>query len=226
MDILIGKLGNQPFQLTDSSISRQHAVLHVEPNGQLILRDNNSTNGTWIMMRDGTFKRLSGETTVKPDTTIRLGAQFICTIQQILKKPEAPAVKIGQLRDCYDNYVENKMSFESKGSNIMMLRMASMSLGTVIGLLIAAILPTDFLGNEVAGIIIKAMATLISIGLAWLIVDIMNKKLIRQKKENEETFKRAYCCPKCGYHFGPKVYSNLLAEGKCPNNSCKCKFVE
>lgn len=226
MDILIGKHGNQPFQLTDSTISRQHAVLRVEPNGQLILRDNDSTNGTWILMRDGTFKRLSGEVVVKPDTTIRLGAKFVCTIQQIMKKPESPALKIGHLRDCYDKYMENKLSFEAKSSNIMMLRMASMSLGTVIGLLIAAIIPTDFIGNEIVGIVVKAMATLISIGLAWLIVDIMNKKLIRQKKENEETFKRTYCCPKCGYHFGPKVYSNLLAEGKCPNNNCKSKFTE
>lgn len=226
MDILIGKHGNQPFQLTDSTISRQHAVLHVEPNGQLILRDNNSLNGTWIKMNDGSFKRLSGEVLVRPETTIRLGAKFICTIQQILKKPEAPPVNIKHLRGCYDTYMENKMSFEAKSSNIMMLRMASMSLGTVIGLLIATILPKDFLGNEMVGIIAKGVATLISIGIAWLIVDIMNKKLIRQKKENEESFKRNYRCPKCSYHFGPKVYSNLLAEGKCPNNNCRCKFVE
>lgn len=226
MDILIGKHGTQPFQLTDSTISRQHAILHVEPSGQLILRDNNSTNGTWIRMNDGSFKRLVGEAKVRPETTIRLGAQYICTIQQILKKPEEPPVKIGHLRDCYDNYTENKMAFEAKSSNIMMLRMASMSLGGVIGLLIAAILPSDFMGNEVVGVVVKAMATLISIGMAWLIVDIMNKKLIQQKKENEETFKRDYCCPKCGYHFGAKVYSNLLAEGKCPNNNCKCKFTE
>ena len=203
----------------------QHAILHVEPTGQLILRDNNSTNGTWIKMNDGSFRRLVGEAKVRPETTIRLGAQYICTIQQILKKPEEPPVNISHLRDCYDTYTENKMAFEAKSSNIMMLRMASMSLGGVIGLLIAAILPTDFMGNEIAGIVVKAMATLISIGLAWLIVDIMNKKLIRQKKENEEIFKRSYCCPKCGYHFGPKIYSNLVAEGKCPNNNCKCKFV-
>lgn len=226
MDILIGKHGNQPFPLTDSTISRQHAILHVENNGVLVLRDNNSTNGTWIMTNDGSFKRLSGEAKVRPETKIRLGAQFVCTIQQILKKPEAPAVNISHLRDCYDNYMEKKMMFEAKSSNIMMLRMASMSLGTIIGLLIIAILPTDFMGNEVAGIVVKAMATLISIGLSWLIVDTMNKKLIRQKKENEENFKCNYCCPKCGYHFGTKVYSNLIAEMKCPNNSCKCRFEE
>lgn len=225
MDIIIGRHGNQPFQLTESSISRQHAVLHVDSNGQLTLRDNNSANGTWIRMNDGSFRRLSGETKVRPETTIRLGAQFVCSIQQILKKPEPAAVDISNLKDCYDEYMENKMAFEAKSSNIMMLRMASMSVGTVIGLLLALIIPKDFMGDETAGMIIKALATLISIGMAWLIVNVMNQKLIRKKRENEESFKRVYCCPKCGYHFGPKVYSNLLAEGKCPNNSCKCKFV-
>ncbi len=225
MEILIGKHGNQPFPLTDSTISRQHAVLSVDTStGQILLRDNNSTNGTWIKMNDGTFKRIHGEVKVRPETTIRLGAQYICTINQLLKKPESPAIDISKLRDCYEKYMENKMSFEAKSSNIMMLRMASMSLGTIIALLIAVILPTDFVGDETVGMIIKGVSSLIAIGLAWFLVDIMNKKLIRLKKENEETFKREYCCPKCGYHFGPKVYSNLLAEGKCPNNNCKCKF--
>ena len=34
-----------------------------------------------------------------------------------------------------------------------------------------------------------------------------------------------YCCPKCGFHFGLKLYENILAEGKCPNTSCRCKFT-
>lgn len=227
MDILIGKHGNQPFQLTESSISRQHAILHTDNNtGQIILRDNNSTNGTWIKMKDGSFKRITGAVTVKPETTIRLGAQFTCTIQQLIGKNEPEAVDISRLRDCYDNYIESKMAIEAKSSNIMMLRMASMSLGTILGLVLAMILPSDFIGDETMGMVVKGLGTLIAIGIAWLVVDIMNKSLIRQKKENEEYFKKTYCCPKCGYHFGQKVYSNLLAEGKCPNNSCKCKFIE
>lgn len=225
MDILIGKQGNQPFPLTDSTISRRHAVLTVDPSGRLTLRDNDSANGTWIKMRDGSFKRLVGETQVRPETVIRLGPEYICTVHQILKKPEKPPVSIGHLSGCFDRYNETKLAFESKSSNIMMLRMASMSFGTVIGLLIAAIIPTDFMGNEMAGIVVKALATLLSVGMAWLIVDRMNKKLIRGKKENEQWFKQEYCCPVCGYHFGTKVYSNLLAEGRCPNNNCKVKFT-
>ena len=54
MDIIIGKQGNQPFKLTESSISRQHALFHLdETTGKMFLRDSNSTNGTWVLARDG-----------------------------------------------------------------------------------------------------------------------------------------------------------------------------
>ena len=54
MDIIIGKQGNQPFKLTESSISRQHALFHLdEATGKMSLRDSNSTNGTWILAKDG-----------------------------------------------------------------------------------------------------------------------------------------------------------------------------
>ena len=42
MDILIGKFGNQPFKLTEPSISREHALFHLdEATGKMTLRDNN-----------------------------------------------------------------------------------------------------------------------------------------------------------------------------------------
>lgn len=53
MDILIGKQGTQPFPLTESSISRKHALFHHDPQtGVMTLKDNNSTNGTWILCKD------------------------------------------------------------------------------------------------------------------------------------------------------------------------------
>lgn len=226
MDVLIGKQGNQPFPLTESSISRQHAFIHVDnASGKIILRDNNSTNGTWILSKDGSFKRITGDVLVKPETTIRLGASYICTVKKLIEKPQEPPVDITKLRDCYDTYMENKMSIEAKTSNIMMLRMISMSAGGLIGIGLSQLLPADFIGDETAGIIIKAVGTIIAIGIAWVIVDMMNKSLIARKKENEEYFKLNYCCPKCHYHFGSKVYTNLIAEGRCPNNNCKCKFT-
>ena len=45
-----------------------------------------------------------------------------------------------------------------------------------------------------------------------------------QDSDRKSVAQNLSVCPKCGYHFGTKLYENILAEGKCPNSSCKCKF--
>lgn len=225
MDILIGKHGNQPFKLTESSISREHAILHVDPNGRITLRDNNSTNGTWILAKDGSFKRITGEVVVGPETFIRLGAQYTCTVKEFLKKPEEPPVDISNLRTLYETYNSNRMALEAKQSNVMMWRMMSMSLGGVVGLIIMALIPEEFVGNKTVEICVKILSVVLPVVVSYFIVSMMNKNIIRKRDANERFFKQNYCCPKCHYHFGSMVYHNILATGKCPNNSCKCKFT-
>lgn len=226
MNILIGKQGQQPFKLTESSISREHAILHIdEATGRMTLIDKNSTNGTWILANDGTFKRLTKEVTVAPDTLVRLGAQYTFRIKEVLKAPEQPAVDISRLGHIYENYSKTKLKLEAKTSNVMMWRMASLSLGSILALAISVFLPEDMGGDPTISIVVKIVCSVLALGLSWMIVDMMNKSLIRQKDQNETSFKKNYCCPKCGYHFGTTVYQNLLASGRCPNNNCKCKFT-
>ena len=237
MDILIGKHGNQPFKLTEPSISREHALFHKdEVTGRMTLRDKNSTNGTWIMANDGRFKRLVGEAPVGPNTIVRLGAKHTFMIKELLAGGDGPggydaggkksvAVDISNLRAVYEKYQQDKMSLEAKTSNIMMWRMTSLSLGSIFAILLTMLVPKDFAGDTTVSSIIKIAGSVVAIGLSWLIVDIKNKNLIRRKDENERNFRKKYCCPKCGYHFGTKLYENILAEGKCPNSNCRCKFT-
>lgn len=231
MDILLGKQGNQPFPLTEPSISRQHAIFHHDPTtGVMTLRDNNSTNGTWLQCANGTFKRLVGTATVGTETVVRLGAKQTFRIKDLLKSAPAPKpaeqpADISPLRHVYEAYTQNRMSLEAKTSNIMMWRMAAMSLGTIVSLVISAILPKEFAGDATTSLVIKAVGTVCAIAIAWWIVDIKSRSLISRKDQNERFFRKHYCCPKCGYHFGNKLYENILAEGRCPNNSCKCKFT-
>ena len=248
MDILIGKFGNQPFKLTEPSISREHALFHLdEATGKMTLRDNNSTNGTWIMSASGSFKRLTGEVPVSLNTLVRLGARHTFRIKELMaqqppktdtktidainaavdaaiKDGAANAVDISELRNIYETYNRNKMSLEAKTSNIMMMRMASLSLGSIFAILLTMLLPKDFAGDTTASAAIKVAGSIIAIGFSWIIVDVKNRSLIQRKDQNERFFRKKYCCPKCGYHFGTKLYENILAEGKCPNSSCKCKF--
>lgn len=233
MDIIIGKQGNQPFKLTESSISRQHALFHLdEATGKMTLKDSNSTNGTWILARDGKFKRLVGEAPVGLNTLVRLGASTTFRVKDLLMKPSAKlvaseekSVDISKLRMVYECYNQNKMSLESKTSNIMMWRMASLSLGGIFAVMISLILPKEVAGNETISAIIKISGSILAIGISWFVVDMKSKGLIQKKDQNERYFKKNYCCPKCGFHFGLKLYENILAEGKCPNSNCRCKFI-
>jgi hypothetical protein len=194
MDIIIGKQGNQPFKLTESSISRQHALFHLdEATGKMSLRDSNSTNGTWILAKDGKFKRLVGEASVGLNTLVRLGAASTFRIKDLLPvvNNNAP-VDISKLKLVYENYNQNRMSLEAKTSNIMMWRMASLSLGGIFAVMISLILPKEVAGNETISAIIKISGSILAIGISWFIVDIKSKRLIQRKDQNERYFKKNY----------------------------------
>lgn len=230
MDILIGKQGNQPFALTENSISRKHAILHVdEATGKMTLTDNRSMNGTYLRLNDGSFKRISGATQVGPETVVRLGAIQTFRIKDVISSGRSGnggdnAVDISKLRNIYEAYQKNKLSLEAQTSNIMMMRMTSIGLGGVVATIVMTCIPSDFAGDPNVGMLIKGGTSLVALLVSWIVVDIKNKNLINRKDQNERFFKKYYCCPKCGYHFGTRLYDNLLAEGKCPNNNCKCKF--
>ena len=112
------------------------------------------------------------------------------------------------------------MSLEAKTSNIMMLRIASMSLSA----LVVNLIPLEGI-TSMTKIAIKAVGTILALVISWWLVDMKNKDLIRRKYQNERYFREKYSCPKCGFHFGTRIYDNILAEGRCPNNNCKCKFT-
>lgn len=223
MDINLGKNGNQPFPLTESSISRHHASFHLdEKSGKMTLRDEKSTNGTYIKAKDGSFKRLYGETAVGLNTVVRLGAKHTFIIKELIPPPLE--VDISKLRSVYEIYNSNKMNLEAKTSNIMMLRIASMSLSAIVVNILTLFIPQDVV-DQTTKVAIQAIGTVLALVLSWWLVDMKNKDLIRRKDQNERYFRRNYCCPKCGFHFGTRIYDNILAEGRCPNNNCKCKFT-
>lgn len=224
MEIIIGKQGTQPFPISESSVSRKHAVLSVnEANGQMILRDTNSVNGTYVL-HNGQFVRIT-EAKVGMETTVRVGAVVTFKIKDLIKKQEPEQVNISHLRTVYTNYMQNKMDIEAKTGNIMMLRITAMSMSGVLISVISILLPADILGDEKTTNIIKVCAVILSLILSWVLVDIKSRGLIRRKYENDKNFNSKYCCPKCGYHFGTKLFDNILAEGKCPNPSCRCKYT-
>lgn len=83
--IIIGQQGNQPFAIQDPKVSRRHAYLNIDDNGNLFLVDNQSTNGTFIY-NGQTFVRIypNQPYSVSPDSMIQLGPETRFHINRLL----------------------------------------------------------------------------------------------------------------------------------------------
>lgn len=72
MEIVIGKDGQQPFEIDTPGVSRRHARIVID-NGIWTLEDLNSTNGTYVQdEQTGEYVRI-GKKIISPITRIRLG---------------------------------------------------------------------------------------------------------------------------------------------------------
>ena len=71
--IILGKEGNQPFKIENGGVSRRHAQVTISDDGEWILEDLGSSNGTFIRdEKDGKLVRV-GNVKLTPMTFICLG---------------------------------------------------------------------------------------------------------------------------------------------------------
>lgn len=196
--ITIGRTGNQPFQLNDPKVGREHAYLIINDNGTLQLIDNNSTNGTHIYNGRFFVRLLPHETyDVTPDTMIQLGTDTRFHIRRLLaqshvgpqvsggqqpgaihqggnqgggKKTEPPRVDISHLKKVSDRYLERKMQLESKSSMVNGLRSLTIIISLAIGTvgMFIADKVRESLGDEIAGYV-----PIISFGVGVLLMLIL-----------------------------------------------------
>lgn len=84
VDVDLSQIQEGPY------VSRRHAELRYE-EGKWILKDLESSNGTFILSESGCFTRITGETTLENGTCIAFGnAQFLfrCTCPEEQTPPE------------------------------------------------------------------------------------------------------------------------------------------
>lgn len=75
----IGREGHISIQ--DQTVSKQHAEIHIK-NGDIYLRDLNSTNGTYLVKNNRLVPFFEGY--VQPNQIIALG-NIHCSVQMLLK---------------------------------------------------------------------------------------------------------------------------------------------
>lgn len=104
--IVLGREGNQPFKIKEdcTDVSRRHAEIIMDDNGQIFLSDLGSTNGTYI--RDsttGNLIRISRHVLIDDMTFIVLGADNACGCSFYARQ----AWKPGNFKKEYQ-YIQNK----------------------------------------------------------------------------------------------------------------------
>lgn len=237
--IIIGKEGNQPFQIGDPNVSRRHAILSIdEASKRMTLVDNNSTNGTYIY-NGGGFVRLYANQpySVTPDTMIQLGTETRFHIRRLLQqassvspkpKPQPKKADIKCLRRVSEHYHSEKMRLDTKMNGVTGLRSGTLII-SIVSVPAGKLLTKQILdeGAENA----EAISWMLGVGLAvmlffvlWYFINQHQSKIMRLRNKNEHDYAVKYCCPECHTSFKGKVYENILAEGRCPK--CKTEYYE
>lgn len=222
--IVIGKLGTQPFKLDDPCVSSKHAVLTVKDDGSITLVDSNSTNGTYIY--DGlNFVKLKPkmEYPVTEDTFIRLGPNTQFHVKKAIPPEEAYDIK--HLKHIFNHYNSQKLELQAKSQSISSMRSMTIVIPVVVVSGVTLIV-TQILGDEhkVLAFVSSAVVAVIAlVGLLWY-VSYRNKKNLIDQNKNEQYFKRNYVCPKCHISHATQPYENILAAGRCPK--CKVKYFD
>lgn len=84
----VGRVSDNAFEIPEASVSSHHGEILLRGN-EVVIRDLNSTNGTFI-----NGERVTGEATLKPGQILRLG-----TVEMRLETGAPPATKQKQALD-------------------------------------------------------------------------------------------------------------------------------
>ena len=99
MKITIGKAEDNSFVIKELDVSRYHALLTQEDNGDLLLEDLDSTNGTFVNDSQIIKKK------VLVGDKITFGANHTLYVSELLKHDNDYSDEFARLKEIYDNYI-------------------------------------------------------------------------------------------------------------------------
>lgn len=207
MEIIVGRKGEQPFPISDRTVSGKHLRLTTMSDGNVLVEDLCSSNGTFI---DNI--RVSRKV-VPSNTIIRMGSNYTFRISDVLpevkstvpvqqkaqsaidKKQEV--YSIAHLEEIWNQYTTAKDEVDNQNRQIGLIRSATPILNIIPGL--GAVLGTYSFYKA--------------------------KKFNYKEAINEiqERFEDEYVCPKCHHFLGVVKYKLLIQDTNC--RFCKCKWT-
>ena len=226
MEYIIGREGNQPYPITDKTVSRHHCSLTPCGDGSYLLKHLSATGDTYVNGRQVI------RATVTENDTLQLGPQFTIKISQLLAhqdkitgknisggQTEQMAYSIAHLEKIWDAYSEQKIKLQQEtiqGQNYRMLLPVASS--------VIVFLASFLLGEGLPARLLQVV--ILAGGSFWIYKTVSNKQQQSPEKQDKlnQQFMIDYVCPKCKNFLGYVPYRNLKNKGTC--NYCKTKWID
>ena len=218
MIIRIGKAEDNDYIADDVYVSRYHAKLERDENGNLFIEDLNSTNGTFVNGNRVMRKKISSTDQVK------LGSQYILNVTEALKFDNDYSDEFADLKLVYDDYIKEKIRIQS--SNQFKTRLFQSLPFAVIGV---AGLMLSFIGKGNTGnkgiIIIGGLLAICAPTVGIYFGARQSAKIPELLQNLANKFKIDYVCPKCGTFLGEVPWESLVNKKQCPVGTCRAKWI-
>ncbi|MDR2791848.1 MAG: FHA domain-containing protein [Tannerellaceae bacterium] len=211
--IRIGKAGDNDAVVAGEYVSRYHALLSPTAEGEWMLEDNHSTNGTFV--NGGQILRRK----VKPDDRIMFGGEdCVLTLSDILHAADDYSIEFEALKETYATYLADKVRIQS--SNVFKVRLLQTLPFAFLG--IGSVIVGTF-GKSVPLLSWGGMALMIGVPLAGIYLGArQSAKIPGLLQEKTTAFRATYACPKCKTPFGEQPWEALAAKRRCP--TCKAHW--
>ena len=215
MKIKIGKAADNHFVIDNPQVSRYHAILTQEDNGDLLLEDLGSTNGTFVNNSQIVKKKvLAGD-------KVAFGTACTISVSEILKSDNDYSEEFECLKGVYDSYIKEKIRIQSSSQfKTRLFQSLPFAVIAVLGIVLGILKHTDK-GVLAFSLIIAVLAP--TIGIYFGARQAAKIPALLQELANQ--FKIDYVCPKCGTFLGEIPWESLSNKKQCQMSSCKAKWI-
>lgn len=216
MTVRIGKAKDNEFVIDDPYVSRYHAKLTKNEQGELFIEDVGSTNGTFVN-RDRVIRKK-----ITTADVVMLGDSYTLNIRDALKYDNDYSEEFAALKQVYDNYIREKIRIQSSNQfKTRLFQSLPFAVIGVVGLIVGLV------GKNNPTLVIVSLILAICAPTVGIYMGARQSAKIPELLQNiANRFKIDYVCPKCGAFLGEIPWESLANKKQCPVSSCRAKWVK
>lgn len=216
-EFIIGRNGDQPFQITSEGVSSRHASITIGDDGSWLLRDLGSTNGTFVRNAGGDFRQVQ-ERRICEDSVIRLGSgthrSFIFTAHRVIAPDGDYSYEFKQLKKLLSEQEarEEKLRGQIKVHNYIAGFAGVAALLLMLGIEEAYRAVTHQGLLEQLGPMVSMVVRMGLMGVAAAVVKMCFSGDNDRLRDTIDLRKKFLLCPRCGKVIGETEINNM----QCP----------